>query len=628
MSLRKHSGSSRRPFAVLALAIAAIPSLASAEKVSLDLGIDPDNNQLSMTVSAALAVGTRSAYQFPTVSGNVLADLDLAFDPNTYLVSSINTLALTGGTFSVSDTLFQLDWGFFIGSVELTGKSVRGTFATPNPPAPVTGNTFNAADHQAILDSGLLTATGTGLVGAYLPQNPYVTKLWDTPVTGTGEGTGTIDISAPTLAGSTATYGVTFTLPVNIEQVVLEGAGATATVKAQGTFQATAQFSHTFAPPIPTWNIDSGGSWANPANWSTASIPNAPAAQAYFTDKLTTPNAPALITLDGDRTVGEIYFRNANSYHITPGSAGSLTLNNAGQDARIQVAAGSHSIAAPLHLADHASIDVGTDSRLDLTGGITAASGKNLTKKGSGLLRIRSGIVLDSASTLAVEQGTLNADRLVAGTLHIGAGALTTFESDTPTPVTNVLHALDIAGSPDAWEGTLDINRSRLVIQADAQTAPDVLAQVINQVKTGRANGWNGQGITSSAAREQAKRLTGVAVMPNDDGRGHAIWPTSGVPDNLNAVFVMYTWNGDVTLDGKVDLADYFLVDAGFITQKGGYRNGDLNYDGKVDLADYFLIDSAFIGQTGVLSTAPVPEPTGLSLLMLASFSALVRRRR
>ena len=64
-----------------------------------------------------------------------------------------------------------------------------------------------------------------------------------------------------------------------------------------------------------------------------------------------------------------------------------------------------------------------------------------------------------------------------------------------------------------------------------------------------------------------------------------------------------YTWNGDANLDGVVNADDYFLVDGGFLTQAGGYRNGDLNYDGVVNADDNFLIDLAFLGQTGRLAS-------------------------
>ena len=72
-------------------------------------------------------------------------------------------------------------------------------------------------------------------------------------------------------------------------------------------------------------------------------------------------------------------------------------------------------------------------------------------------------------------------------------------------------------------------------------------------------------------------------------------------------VLAKYTWTGDANLDGVVNADDYFQIDSGFITQKGGYYNGDFNYDGVINADDYFLIDSAFIGQSGPLA-ASKPE--------------------
>ncbi|HEX2971171.1 MAG TPA: hypothetical protein VHP11_02490, partial [Tepidisphaeraceae bacterium] len=118
---------------------------------------------------------------------------------------------------------------------------------------------------------------------------------------------------------------------------------------------------------------------------------------------------------------------------------------------------------------------------------------------------------------------------------------------------------------------------------------------------------------SAAAAAPANKRYKGLSLMLNEktnaDGSKSAILSNfSGQAVTANDILVKYTWNGDVDLNGKVDLADYFLVDAGFIKQTGGYRNGDLDLNGKVGLADYFLIDAAFIGQDAVLATkAPSP---------------------
>ncbi|HEX2971790.1 MAG TPA: hypothetical protein VHP11_05625, partial [Tepidisphaeraceae bacterium] len=165
--------------------------------------------------------------------------------------------------------------------------------------------------------------------------------------------------------------------------------------------------------------------------------------------------------------------------------------------------------------------------------------------------------------------------------------------------------------------GVLDLADNDLIVQATPATRQEVLTQVSSWIKSARNTSpqkWTGWGITSIAARNGARQFTGLAPVLNDQGNGKPILGTfAGVSVGTNDILVKYTWNGDVNLDGKVDIADYFLVDSGFITQKGGYRNGDLNFDGTitggaVDISDYFLIDAAFIGQDAVLATkAPSP---------------------
>ncbi|HEX2971353.1 MAG TPA: FG-GAP-like repeat-containing protein [Tepidisphaeraceae bacterium] len=157
-------------------------------------------------------------------------------------------------------------------------------------------------------------------------------------------------------------------------------------------------------------------------------------------------------------------------------------------------------------------------------------------------------------------------------------------------------------------DGTLNLADNDLIVSATPETRAAVLAAVTSAIKSARGTDgkWAGKGLSSSAAA--SRKYTGLAFMSNADAKtGSAILSNfGGQAVTANDILVKYTWNGDVNLDGKVDLADYFLVDSGFIKQTGGYRNGDLNLDGKVDLADYFLIDSAFIGQRGILKAQEV----------------------
>jgi hypothetical protein len=183
--------------------------------------------------------------------------------------------------------------------------------------------------------------------------------------------------------------------------------------------------------------------------------------------------------------------------------------------------------------------------------------------------------------------------------------------------------------------GTIDLG-GRLIVQAAAGKGPDVLADLVAQVKSGRNSPdglWKGTGITSSAARDG--QYTGVGAILNDDGSGKAICDTfAGVPVNANSVLLKYTWDGDANIDGVVNADDYFRIDSGYISQESGWYNGDFNYDGVINADDYFLIDSAYIGQSGPLSfrapglAAAVPDPGAGGMVIWAAMTALVQRRR
>src|SRR4030095_14775831 len=92
--------------------------------------------------------------------------------------------------------------------------------------------------------------------------------------------------------------------------------------------------------------------------------------------------------------------------------------------------------------------------------------------------------------------------------------------------------------------------------------------------------------------------LTGVAVVSAVGAytRGALSGAISG-QGGLPFIRVQYAYNGDVNLDGRVNIDDYFLVDLGAANRGGNYQSGDLNQNGVVDGDDYFLIDAAFLGQ-------------------------------
>src|SRR4051812_32882204 len=102
---------------------------------------------------------------------------------------------------------------------------------------------------------------------------------------------------------------------------------------------------------------------------------------------------------------------------------------------------------------------------------------------------------------------------------------------------------------------------------------------------------------------------------------------------------VMYTYGGDATLDGKINIDDYVRIDNGSAAGMTGWSNGDFNYDGKINIDDYTTAIDANIGiQGGPFLTAggsshvvAVPEPTAgmlLGFVLLPAFQKLRRRRQ
>ncbi|MGE5610800.1 MAG: hypothetical protein ACM359_16235, partial [Bacillota bacterium] len=164
-------------------------------------------------------------------------------------------------------------------------------------------------------------------------------------------------------------------------------------------------------------------------------------------------------------------------------------------------------------------------------------------------------------------------------------------------------------------DATLDLADNALIVSAAPEARQQALAALSVAIQSARAAGdWSGSGLSSSTAK--ANKQTGLSILLNDRAGQAILTSFAGQPVTENDILVKHTWNGDVTLDGKVDGDDYFLVDSGFIGQLREYRNGDLNFDGVVDGDDYFLIDSAFIMQSGTLAAEEVPAATEASAML------------
>src|SRR5205814_6235273 len=105
------------------------------------------------------------------------------------------------------------------------------------------------------------------------------------------------------------------------------------------------------------WGVDANGNWSASANW-LGGAPSAVDMLAGFNDTVRGAafSGPRIVTVDSPQTVGVINFDSATSFTIN-GSA-TITLDDSSGATAINVLAGSHTISAPVNLADNTAFVV------------------------------------------------------------------------------------------------------------------------------------------------------------------------------------------------------------------------------------------------------------------------------
>ena len=173
----------------------------------------------------------------------------------------------------------------------------------------------------------------------------------------------------------------------------------------------------------------------------------------------------------------------------------------------------------------------------------------------------------NGAVTIAASTGSGIATRTL-GSMNVGPGGVLTLSSAAvhANRTLFVTSALTIAGTTDAWTGTVDVGNN------DLDVVGGTLAQVTNQIKQGfnESGGakFNGLGIRSSAAASDSRHLTTLGVILNTNNGGTPIFSSTALFDGTapgpTDVLVKYTYFGDANLSGKVDGSDYSLIDIGY----------------------------------------------------------------
>jgi len=356
-------------------------------------------------------------------------------------------------------------------------------------------------------------------------------------------------------------------------------------------------------PALRTWNVNANGNWSQATNW-TGGVPNAVGVEAVFGGVIT---APHTVTVDIPITVGRIDFENANAYTIAGTNA--LTLDVSSGEAQLNVKSGSHTISAPVTLADNTLVTVTpAASNLSITGALNAG-GRNLTKAGA---------------------GTLTVNNVRAAGLSVNGGAVA-IAPNGGNGGASVVSALSIAGAPDAWTAKLDVANNDTVVNSTAANKTADFNRLYNQLKQGFNDGtWMGQGITSATAAANTNFDTGLSVI---DNALVGYTDFSGQPVTADSILLKYTYYGDIDQNGQVDADDLTVFASGFGRASGATQvDGDIDFNGAVNADDLTVFANNFgkgIGSPlAVASVQAVPEPGTFLLLMLGAVSLILHAAR
>jgi autotransporter-associated beta strand protein len=336
------------------------------------------------------------------------------------------------------------------------------------------------------------------------------------------------------------------------------------------------------------WNINGGGSFNAPGNWSASAVPTQ---NPVFGSVLQAASAPATVTLDSSVSLNSVSFQNPNQYIL----AGSGTLTLTGEH-EIAVGAGSHqitaNIAGTLGLAKTGTGTLVLNAAKGYTGATDVQAGTlqlnhldAIDNQASGVLNIsgvQANVLLGAGAT-----GTVAAELTGAGQLTLGAdlGPADIVTINRSNANFNGVVRIDdgilvVANSSalGAGGGTLtrtvvagDVSTGKLTLSGGVNVADEVLALEARQFA-----GVNNVHLTSTGAN-----TWGGPIVGQNGGTNYNIETTSGTltlggtiqaPDNNTRTFA-FSGAGNTTITGRVT-EDVINVDTAAVTQSASNNVG------------------------------------------------------
>jgi hypothetical protein len=230
---------------------------------------------------------------------------------------------------------------------------------------------------------------------------------------------------------------------------------------------------------------------------------------------------------------------------------------------------------------------------------VTASSSLSLMSSGDAVVTLANApdlaaLVLDGSSRISFPIGSTRAPRLNSVSIATGA--------------------------------RLDTADTNLIVRTTAGSRHGVADALGQRVRSAFSHGtWSGPGLYSSVAAGDARGITGLAVVVNDEGTdpgsGEVLLRRFGNrPVDGSSVIVKHTYHGDADLSGHITIDDFFRIDLGYSRRirysdasPPTYRDGDFDYDGWISASDYMLIDRSFLGQTVVYNAGQSGRATAPS---------------
>ena len=244
---------------------------------------------------------------------------------------------------------------------------------------------------------------------------------------------------------------------------------------------------------------------------------------------------------------------------------------------------------------------------IDVNGGTATISNNDIVDnttgihvRGNGTATLTSNQFSGNALGLNVDSGsaTITNTQRIDGVEIDNAGTVTLTEGNNVVLITT---SLTTFGS-----GRLDLRDNAAIIDYSGASP---IASIFTRLQSGYAGGaWNGPGIMSNTAANDAQMRTGVGYAEATDLFGSFPATFEGQQIDSTAVLLKYTLYGDADLNGNVNLGDFNRLAASFGQSPRRWSQGDFTFDQNVNLADFNRLAANF-----GMSVAPGAGVTGPS---------------